>query len=110
MGALSLGRGSTIPTDLNHDKQQAYALLNQLSPDQLSAVRELLEKIVTPPERISDDEERAVAEAKDWRKNGGKAISHEELLADFGLTMSDFVAMGKRSQERRTQIDSSGGE
>ena len=97
-----------MPTDLNQDKQQAYALLNQLSPDQLSAVRELLEKIVTAPEAISDDEERAVAEARDWHKNGGKPVSHEELLADLGLTMLDFVAMGKRATERRTQIDSSG--
>jgi hypothetical protein len=99
-----------MPTDLNHDKQQAYALLNQLSPDQLSAVRELLEKIVTAPEPISDDEELAVAEAREWRKNGGKPISHEELLADFGLTMSDFVAMGQRAQERRTQIEPHNGE
>jgi hypothetical protein len=51
--------------------------------------------------RHRDDEERAVAEAKDWRKNGGQPVSHEELLADFGLTMSDFLAMGKRAQERR---------
>lgn len=97
-----------MATDLNHDRQQAYSLLNQLSPDQLSAVRQLLEKSVTAPELISDDEERAVAEAREWRKNGGKPIPHEELLADFGLTMSDFVAMGKRAMERRTQIESSG--
>ncbi len=97
-----------MPTDLNQDKQQVYALLNQFSPDQLSAVRELLEKIVTVPEAISDDEERAVAEAREWLKNGGKSISHEELLADLGLTLSDFLAMGERATERRTQIESSG--
>ncbi|HEV2199014.1 MAG TPA: hypothetical protein VGR73_04275 [Bryobacteraceae bacterium] len=90
-----------MPTDVNQDRQQAYALLNLLSPEQLSAIRELLEKIVSPSEQISDDEERAVAEAKEWRKGGGKSVSHEEVLADFGLTMADFVAMGKRAQERR---------
>lgn len=93
-----------MPTDANQDRQQAYALLNLLSPDQLSAVRALLEKIVAPAEPISGDEERAVAEAREWRENGGKPISHEELLAEFGLTTADFVAMGKLAQERRTQV------
>lgn len=90
-----------MPTDVDQDRQHAYALLNLLSPEQLSAIRELLEKMVAPSEQISDDEERAVAEAKEWRKSGGKPVSHEEVLADFGLTMADFIAMGKRAQARR---------
>jgi len=82
--------------NVDQERQQAYALLNLLSPEQLSAIRELLEKMVAPSEQISHDEERAVAEAKEWSKSGGKPVSHEEVLADFGLTMSDFIAMAKR--------------
>jgi len=45
-------------------------------------------------EEISEDEERAVAEAREWLKHN-KPIPHEEVLADFGLTMADFEQMGR---------------
>jgi len=46
-------------------------------------------------EEIGEDEERAVAEAKEWRQHN-QAISHEEVLADFGLTLDDFHEMGRQ--------------
>jgi hypothetical protein len=35
----------------------------------------------------TDQERQTVAESKDWvERRGGRGISHEEVLADFGLT------------------------
>ncbi len=95
------------------EKRHAHELLDQLGPGQLAAVIHLLEVMRAPAapalanaspeeEEISEGEERAVAEAKEWlRQNGGKGNPHEEVLADFGLTMDDFVKMGERRAARR---------
>jgi hypothetical protein len=45
-------------------------------------------------EAIGEDEERAVAEARDWRKRN-KPISSEQVLAEFGLTQDDFERLGQ---------------
>ena len=44
-------------------------------------------------EEISEDEERAVAEAREWLKHN-KPIPHEQVLAELGLTLADFERMG----------------
>ena len=91
--------------DLIHERQQAHAYLDHLPPEQLSAVRGLLETMLDPvsraianapveDEEISAEEERAVAEAREWLKHN-KPIPHEEVLAEFGLTMDDFERMGR---------------
>ncbi len=79
----------------------AHHLLDQLGPDQLAAVVHLLETMVPPEEdrdTLSDAERRAVAEADEWLKHN-QPIPHEEVLADFGLTMADWERMGQEPQE-----------
>jgi hypothetical protein len=90
--------------DLVHERQQAHAYLDRLRPEQLSAVRGLLETMLDPvsqtvtasveDEEIGAEEESAVAQAREWSKHN-KPIPHEEVLADFGLTMDDFERMGR---------------
>jgi hypothetical protein len=91
--------------DFIHERQQAHAYLDHLPPEQLSAVRSLLETMLDPvsraianapveDEEISAEERRAVAEAREWLKHN-KPIPHEEVLAEFGLTMDDFERMGR---------------
>jgi len=92
--------------DVVQERQQAHAYLDRLPPAQLSAVRSLLETMLPDPvsrtlanapvedEEISEDEERAVAEAREWR-NHNKPIPHEEVLAELGLSMADFERMGQ---------------
>jgi hypothetical protein len=91
--------------DLVHERQQAHAYLDHLPPEQLSVVRALLETMLDPvsraianapveDEEISAEEQRAVAEAHEWLKHN-KPIPHEEVLAEFGLTMDDFERMGR---------------
>jgi hypothetical protein len=94
-----------MAADFQHERQQAHAYLDLLQPAQLSAVRGLLETMIDPlsrtlasapfeDEEISEEEERAVAESKEWLKHN-KPISHEEVLAEFGLTMEDFEQMAR---------------
>jgi hypothetical protein len=84
-------------------RQHIHELIDRLPPTQLVAVAGLLEAMVDPGHGgTSEEEERAVAEAKQWlRDNGGKGIPHEEVLADFGVTMDDFRRMGEERAQRR---------
>ena len=90
--------------DLAHERQKAHAYLDHLPLEQLSAVRGLLETVLDPmaralanapveDEAISEEEERAVARAREWLKHN-EPIPHDEVLAEFGLTMDDFERMG----------------
>jgi hypothetical protein len=90
--------------DFFHERQQAHAYLDHLPPEQLSAVRGLLETMLDPvaraianapldDEQISPEERRAAAEAHDWLKQN-RPIPNEEVLAEFGLTTDDFERMG----------------
>ena len=80
------------------DKQHAYDLLDRLAPGQLAAVVHLLETIVTPEDRLSDAGRKAIAEADEWLKHN-EPIPHEEVLAEFGLTMADWEKMADEHQE-----------
>jgi hypothetical protein len=81
--------------DLMSDKQQAHALIDQLDPSQLAAAVHLLEAMVKferDGDTLSPAERQAVAEADEWLKHN-HPIPHEEVLAEFGLTMSDWERM-----------------
>jgi hypothetical protein len=91
--------------DLVQERQQAHAYLDRLPPEQLSAVRGLLETMLDPvsratanapieDEEISAEEEHDVAEAREWLKHN-KPIPHEEVLALLGLTSDDFERMSR---------------
>jgi hypothetical protein len=83
-------------------KEHAHELIERLAPRQVSAVVGLLEAMLDPAslaisnapiddEPESAQERQAVAESKPWfEQHGGQGISHEEMLADFGLTQNDF--------------------
>jgi hypothetical protein len=91
---------------VNAERIHAQNLLDHLVPEQVAAVVHLMEVMLDPisrklasappeDETISADEERAVDEARQWRKQN-KPVSHEEVLTDFGLTMDDFQNMALR--------------
>jgi hypothetical protein len=83
-------------------KEHAHQLIERLAPRQVTAVVGLLEAMLDPlslaianapvdDEPESEQERQAVAESKAWfEQHGGQGISHEEVLADFGLTQSNF--------------------
>lgn len=97
---------------MSQQREHAQQLLNQLAPDQVAAVVHLMEAMLDPfsrklamapleNEEISEQEERAVSEAREWSKHN-KPIPHAEVLAELGLTMADFERMGQTPQPEET--------
>jgi len=83
------------------DKQHAHQLLDQLPAGQLAAVVHLLEAIVSSDEdgdTLSSSERNAVDEADEWLKRH-EPIPHENVLAEFGLTIADWDKMSKEPPE-----------
>jgi len=87
------------------ERQQAHALLDMLPEEKLVAVVHLLQAISDPVARslanapiddepISEEEIRAVQASREWLKDHAP-IPHEEVLAEFGLTLEDFERMGR---------------
>jgi len=88
---------------MNAERLHAQQLINHLPAEQVAAVVHLMEVMLDPLSRklasalpedevVSADEEQAVAEAKQSRLSN-KPVAHQEVLADFGLTMEDFQKM-----------------
>src|SRR5258708_40363554 len=82
----------------NREKQQAHELIERLGPNLVSAVVGLLEALLdrvwraianapADDEPESERERREAEESKAWfERQGGQGISHEEVLAEFGIT------------------------
>lgn len=79
------------------EREHAHELIDRLPETQLSALVGLLETIVDPvaaalrnapddDEPETEEEKRAVAEARDWLvKRGGKGIPHDEAMRRLGI-------------------------
>jgi hypothetical protein len=80
---------------MSFDKQHAHHLLDQLGPGQLAAVVHLLEA-------MSNAERKAIAEADEWLEHN-QPIPHEEVLAEFGLTMAEWEKMGQEPLPEETR-------
>jgi len=98
-----------MATAANNSKQQAHELIERLSTGQVSAVVGLLEAMLDPvsialanapydDEPVSAEEAREIAEARASFARG-EGISHEEVLAEFGLSPEDFERMGRTPLE-----------
>lgn len=94
-----------METDLTQQRKQAHALLDQLPKEKLTAVVHLLQAISDPvalsvanapieDEPINEEEIQAVEASSAWLKDHAP-IPHEEVLAEFGLTLEDFERMGR---------------
>src|SRR5690348_6665137 len=90
---------------MSADKEHAQQLLDQLAPDQIAAVVQVMEAMLDPLSRnlasaplddepYTEEDRQSVAEADEWLKHN-KPIPLEEILSDFGLTMADWEVMGK---------------
>ena len=78
--------------DLQQERQEAHNLIDLLPPAQPRAVRNLLEEILGEDMETSPAEGKAIAEADEWTKHN-KPIAHEQVLAEFGLSMADWQKM-----------------
>lgn len=94
------------------DKEHAHQLLDRLDASQLPTAVRFLEFMLLDPvsraiatapfddEPMTDAERQAIAEAGEWLKHN-KPIPHEEVLAEFGLTMEDWDRMGNEPPEEK---------
>src|ERR1700683_2374905 len=94
-----------METDLTQERPRTHALLDQWPNEKLRAVVHLLQAISDPlarslanapidDEPISEEEMRSVEASREWLKDH-EPTSHEEVLAEFGLTLEDFERMGR---------------
>jgi hypothetical protein len=90
-------------------KQQAHELIDAMAPGQVSAVVGLLKIMLDPftrtlanapfdDEPVSAEEAREIAAARASLARG-EGVSHDEVLAEFGLTAEDFDRMGRTPLE-----------
>lgn len=75
--------------DLQQERKQAHALLDQLPPAKLGAVRSLLEVMLDDDEQVSDEDRRRFHEGQAFFASG-KGIPMEDVLAEFGMKPEDF--------------------
>ena len=94
-----------MATAATSPKQQAHELIESMAPGQVSAVVGLLKVMLDPftrtlanapydDEPVSAEEAREIAEARASLARG-EGVSHDEVLAEFGLTAEDFERMGR---------------
>jgi len=81
-------------------KEHAHELIERLPPTQVAAVVGLLEAMLDPvahalasapidDEPLTAEEEKAVDEAREWRKHH-KGIPREQVLAELGITQEEI--------------------
>ncbi len=84
---------------MSSERQHAHNLLDRLTIGQLSAVVRLLESIIPPEEDddLSGAERSAIADAEEWLERNAP-IPHEEVLAEFGLTATEWEKMAQEPE------------
>jgi hypothetical protein len=81
--------------DFQQEREQAHALIDLLPPAKLGAVRNLLEVFLDEDsDALSPAEAKAIAEADQWSKHN-LPIPHEQVLAEFGLSVADWEKMSR---------------
>ena len=75
--------------DLQEELKQAHALLDQLPPAKLVAVRSLLAVMVDDDEPVSDEDRRRFHQRQAFFASG-KGIPMDDVLAEFGMKPEDF--------------------
>lgn len=84
---------------MSDNRQHAHELIDQLPETQLSALVGLLETIVDPvaaalrnasldDEPVTEEEEHAIAEAREWLKHN-QGIPFEQVVAELGFAMEE---------------------
>lgn len=78
--------------DLQHERQQAHALIDMLPRAKLEAVRGLLEVMIDEEdeEELTEEDRRALAASREYFRQGGKGIPFEQVVADLGFTMDQI--------------------
>jgi hypothetical protein len=81
-----------MAADALEAKQHAHQLLDQLGPDQIAAVLQLLEVMVEPEdEPLTEEDRRAVAASREYfRQNPEGGVPLEQVAAECGFTIDQI--------------------
>ncbi len=101
------------------NREHAHQLIDQLPEAQISGLIGFLETIVDPvaaalrnapldDEPVTDADRRAIAAADEWLRHNDP-IPLEEVLADVGLTMTDWETMGRTPLPEELQEENDNG-
>lgn len=76
------------------DKQAAHDLIDQLKPEQVPAVVNLLQSIVAPDddEPVTEEDIQRLRDVRAALARGEKGTPMEEFKAELGITMEDLAA------------------
>ena len=87
-----------MPVNAPEAKQHAHELIEQLGPDQVAAVLQLLEVMVEPryqqdeDEILSEEDGQAVrASRTHFREHPESGVSFEQFAAECGFTMDQVL-------------------
>ena len=79
-------------------EEKARELVGQLGPNKLAAVVQLMEVMIQDDieemDTLSPAEAKAIGEADEWSKHNAP-IPHEQVLAEFGLSMAEWEKMSR---------------
>lgn len=84
-------------------RQTAHQLIDRLAPAQVEAVVRLLH--VMADEEDEDLSAEDIAAIEQGSRPGQRLYTMEEVLADFGLTMAEFEAMGRQPGGETRALD-----
>ena len=86
-----------MAVNYQQEREHVHAMIDRLAPQQVNAIRTLLEVMVpdaVEDEEITAEEEAAIARSKEWfRHNDG--IPLEDVVAELGLSMEQIRAAAK---------------
>jgi hypothetical protein len=84
-------------------RQTAHELIDRLAPAQVDTVVRLLHVMADEDDEESSPED--IAAIEQGSRPGRRLYTMEEVLADFGLTMAEFEAMGRQPDGETRALD-----
>jgi hypothetical protein len=74
---------------MDDERRRIHEMVDQLPESQLATVAGLLENLFDD-EPVTEEDRKMIAEGEAWLAAGGKCTTMEDLLAEYGLKLSDF--------------------
>ena len=86
--------------DLQEQRRQAHALLDQLPAAKLGAVHSLLEVMVDDgEEELTEADKQALRASDEYFRSGGQGVPFERVVTDLGFTMEQIRGNAVSGQE-----------
>jgi hypothetical protein len=82
-----------MPVNTPEARQHVHELIEQLGPDQIAAVLQLLEVMIEPAEEpLSEEDRRAISASREhFRQHPEEGVSFDQFAAECGFTMDQVL-------------------